>query len=692
MRTRIALTLLSAAALALTQQRLPNYGPYRDAQPLREALRRTVNAHGETRFNGYWADPNTIAYRIGTQLFVAKAPDFKPTTVSALPPAPPAGPRTGGGPGRGRQFTTLNSPDGTATASYANGNLALKEGTQTVALTTEGDEAKGLKFGSASWVYGEELSQNEAFGFSPNSRFLWYYRFDESQVPIYTLVTGLDGLYGAPAIERYPKPGSPNPIVDLYVFDRNTRKTTKVNVRPGAFENGIGHYVFDIDWTPDNRLIFRRSDRRQQNMELCLADPITGSVAPLIKESNSNGWVEYDWPLTWLPDGKRALWISESTGFANFVLINLDTPGQTRPLTNFPGEVRNVLPVRPGDRDILFQVFTGNKPGLIQLGRVNLDGTNPTVFTDPNAANRGALSPDGKHLFVVSTKPDLSQTVSVHDRTGKRIQTLANTPALSLAGTAYRLSEDFQFTAADGKTVLNGRIHFPPNFNPARKYPVLAEVYGGPLGATSTSWNMGMGNIPGSVDLGFLVIELENRGLQGRGREFKNALYRKMGQTEIDDLALGLKAVLTRPYADATRTAISGTSYGGYASIMSLVRYPDLWRAALVSSCVSDWRQYDTTYTERYMDLLENNPEGYRLGSALTYAEQMKGWALIYYGTSDDNTHPNNALSLIRALQRANKTFEVQVGPNAGHTAVNWMRGMEFLIERLNIEPRLPNL
>ena len=185
------------------------------------------------------------------------------------------------------------------------------------------------------------------------------------------------------------------------------------------------------------------------------------------------------------------------------------------------------------------------------------------------------------------------------------------------------------------------------------------------------------------TEYGFLVATLDSRSAAGRGKKFLDAIYLKLGVTEIDDQAAGVKSLYSRPYLDQKRVGIHGTSYGGYASILCLLRHPDVFQAACGSSSVTDYRHYDTIYTERYLYTPQENKKGYDEGSAMTYAKDLKGRLMIYYGTADDNVHPNNSMQLIQALQRAGKSFEVQVGPDQGHTAVNQNRMMEFFIENL---------
>jgi dipeptidyl-peptidase-4 len=189
------------------------------------------------------------------------------------------------------------------------------------------------------------------------------------------------------------------------------------------------------------------------------------------------------------------------------------------------------------------------------------------------------------------------------------------------------------------------------------------------------------------TEYGFLVVNLDSRAAPGMGKRTLDAIYLKLGQVEIDDMAEGVKALWSRPYFDRSRVGIYGTSYGGYASLMSLLRYPDVFAAASASSPVTAWYHYDTIYTERYMWLPEENKANYEAGSAMRYAKDLKGRLMLYYGTADNNVHPSNMMQLVAALQQAGKSFDLQVGPDRGHSGINPDRMMEFFIEQLVMWP-----
>jgi dipeptidyl-peptidase-4 len=193
------------------------------------------------------------------------------------------------------------------------------------------------------------------------------------------------------------------------------------------------------------------------------------------------------------------------------------------------------------------------------------------------------------------------------------------------------------------------------------------------------------------TEYGFLVASLDSRSAAGRGKRFLDAIYMKLGVVEMDDQAAGVKSLWSRAYVDKNRVGIFGTSYGGYSSALCLLRHPDVFAAASASSAVTAWYHYDSIYTERYMWIPQENKEGYEAGSAMNFADKLKGRLMIYYGTADNNVHPNNSMQLITALQKAGKSFEVQVGPDAGHSGINNQRMMEFFIENLVMKPASQN-
>jgi dipeptidyl-peptidase 4 len=613
-------------------------------------------------------------------------------------------------PERGRQYTTAVSPDGRLKAFYRDRNVYLSaaDGTGEVAVTTDGSAAARVKYGTASWVYGEELEQKTAMWWSPDGRRLAYYRFDEQSVPDFYLTVDQLRLHTAIDVEAYPKAGKPNPIVDLFVFDVTTRQSTRVDVRDGKpFDDSVvGHYVYRVRWSPDGReLLFLRANRRQNIMELAASDPSSGASRVVLREEWPTGWLNEDPRLVFLKDGRRFIWESQRNGWNNFYLHDL-SGALIRALTAHASfEAGTLVKVDEAAGLLFYTARDGDNPLKVQLHRVGIDGTNHRRLTDPSFHHTvgscipeltGRLgqpltpapcgvSPDSGHFIDIYQTHDTPPATRIVDAAdGRTVSELMASDVTKFTELGLRKTELFTYLAADGRTLLRGLIHFPSTFDPARGYPVLVGVYGGPEFTSSTARETFV--TPSALaEFGFLVVNLDSRAAPGMGKRTLDGIYMKLGQAEVDDTAAGVKALWTRPYVDRSRVGIFGSSYGGYVSLMALLRHPDVFAAASVSSPPTDWRNYDTIFTERYMWTPQENKSGYEAGNALTYAADLKGRLLLYYGTADNNVHPSNSLQLIKALQDAGRSFELQVGPDRGHSAVNQDRMMEFFIDALAV-------
>jgi dipeptidyl-peptidase-4 len=590
----------------------------------------------------------------------------------------------GGRPERGRQFDVAESPDGSRKAFYRDRNLWLRnaDGTGEKAITTEGSDADRVKYGTASWVYGEELGQSTAIWWSPDGKKVAYYRFDESGVPDYFLQLDQTKLQSKVDVEAYPKAGVPNPIVDIFVYDIASGESTRMDVRDGRpFTNdAVGHYAYRVGWTPDgSELTLNRTNRRQNIMEFTACSPDTGECRVIVREEWPTGWVMNSPPMQYLDDGKRFLWISERNGFRNIYLYNLDGRLLST-VTNHQFEVGSIERVDEEARVVWYTARDGDNHMKLQLHRVGLDGRGDRRLTDPAFHHTVTVSPDGRHFVDVAQTHDMPPVTTLRDANGRITAELATSDMSKFDELGLKRVESFTFTSADGTTQLHGMLHKPASFDPSRQYPVLVSVYGGPAtnGARETF------TMPDPrTEYGFLIVTLDGRNSGGRGKRALDAIYEKLGVVEIDDMAAGVRGLYDRSYVDRSRIGIFGTSYGGYASAMALLRHPDVFHVASASSSVTDWRHYDTIYTERYMWIPQENTSGYDAGSAMKYVDNLKGRLLLYYGTADNNVHPSNTLQLITELQRAGKSFDLMVGPDRGHTTVDPSLMMEFFIENL---------
>jgi dipeptidyl-peptidase-4 len=678
------------AAPAGAQDRLKTYPGYDNYQRQAPQIAESIRSGA---LNVTWAeDAKSFTYERDDKWW-----RYDVAAKQAVEFTPPSGNGQGGrggrgGPERGRQFESAESSDGMLKAFYRDRNLWLSaaDGSNERAITTDGSAENRIKSGTASWVYGEELNQNTAMWWSPDSRKLAYYRFDESPVPDYYLQLDQTKLQSSLDVEAYPKAGVDNPIVQLFVHDLDTGRTMEIDVRDGQpFTDAVvGHYAYNIEWTPDgSEITLNRTNRRQNVLEFAACSPDTGKCRVIIREEWPTGWVENSPTMRYLEDGKRFLWISERSGFANIYLYDL-TGALLATVTSHPFEVGNIVRVDERAGVVWYTARSGDNYLKTQLHRVGLDGRDDRRLTDPAFHHTVAVSPDGEYFVDVAQTHDSPPVTRLLDASGRQLAEVATSDMTRFVELGLEPVEMFTYTADDGTSQLFGMLHKPSDFDPSKKYPVLVSVYGGPAtnGARET-----FATPHRYTEYGFLVVTLDGRNSGGRGKRALDAIYEKLGVVEIDDMAAGVRSLSDRPYVDAGRVGIFGTSYGGYASVMALLRHPDVFHAGAAMSPVTDWKHYDTIYTERYMYTPQENPEGYRAGSAMTYVDNLKGRLMIYYGSADNNVHPNNSMELIAALQRAGKSFEVQVGPDRGHTALNADRMMEFFIENLVIAPaRIP--
>lgn len=685
---RLALLVLFAVPLAQAQDRLAGMPRYDRLERVRREMSGSV-VRGEVSPN--WVDAKTMSYTWQGKSYKVDLATGKITEGEAavLNAADPQQGRNRGTPARGRQFDTAFSPDGALKSFHRDRNVYISkaDGGDEIAVTTEGSAEKRTKFGIASWVYGEELGVREAMWWSPDGKKLAYYGFDESKVPDYYLAMNVTRVQDALDVEAYPKAGAPNPVVTLFVCDLAAKKSVEVDTKFGDPETG--HYVYAVRWSPDgSELLFNRTNRKQNVMEFCAYDPATAKSRVVVREEWRKSWTDNSPDIRWLADKKQFVWQSERNGYQNYYLGNIDGRPLT-PITQHNFEVGGIVRLDEASRTLWYMARDGENPYRMQLHRVGFDGKGEKRLTDPKFHHTVNLSPDGKYFTDIFETLDTPPTTQLCNADGKPIATLAKSNLDKFNALGLQKVERFKFKAADGTTDCYGTLMKPSDFDPTKKYPVVVDVYGGPeSGGGSDRFQM-----PNAyTELGFLIVWIDGRGTSGRGKAHKDAVYGKLGIVEIDDQAAGVKALAQRPYVDGGRVGINGTSYGGYSSAMAILRYPDVFHAAVASSAVTQWANYDTIYTERYMGLPSEgeNKEGYEAGSAMKFAKDLKGKLMLFYGTADNNVHPANTYQLVQALQRAGKSFDLMVGPDQGHSGINGIRMWEYFMDNLVLNPPKP--
>ena len=616
-------------------------------------------------------------------------------------------------PERGRQVDVVESPDGKLKATYRDRNLwiAPVAGGPETQVTSDGSVKDRIKNGTASWVYGEELAQTTAMWWSPDSTRLAYYRFDETKVPDYFLQLNQTALQSTVDVEAYPKAGVPNPVVDLYVYDLGTRKSTRVDVRNGRpFDDlVVGHYVYGIAWSPDAReLLFHRTNRRQNILELAAADPSSGETRVVVHEEWPTGWIENSPAMQFLADGRRFIWESARNGWSNYYLYDLSGK-LIAPLTNHTTfEVAGLVKVDETAGVLFYTARDGDDYLKLQLHRVGLDGTHDIRLTDPafyhSVGSCGTVS--GRRSSRVGGRStscgisednryfvDVYQTHDVRsgdagrrrrERSGRRRARRERPGALQEAGLSHSRDVHLQ---------VGGREHATARPRPVsvelRSFTALSRAGQRLRRAGVVRLHCARDVRPAESDRG-VRLPRDHTRLARRPRPRQAHSGRDLPKTGTggDRRHGGGSEVAMEPGVLRQHARrIYGTSYGGYAAVMALLRYPDVFAAASASSPVTAWYHYDTVYTERYMGMPQDNKAGYDAGSAMTYAENLRGRLMLYYGTADNNVHPSNTMQLIAALQQAGKSFDLQVGPDRGHSGINAERMMEFFIENLVVHP-----
>jgi len=689
----------SMGSTVVAQDRLTNYPGYQQYQKMSQATRGGAYVSGQV--NVVWSrDGKGMDYAWKGTAFHYDLDTRTLTTNSSANPAQLAamargsrggvGAVVGGGgsigfPGNARiLMDTTTSPDRQWSAFVRDHNLWIgaPRGGNEFPVTTDANATNRVRYGVPTIVYGEELGMSFGMWWSPDSKKVAFYRFDERKVPDYTVVLDQTLQYDHKELDPYPTAGMPSPAVDVYIYDLETKKTTLVDVRDGKpfADDAPGYYVYRLAWTQDGKeLLFSRMNRQQNTLELAAADPESGKTRVVVREEHLANWVDWMPGFEYLADHRRFIWTSERNGFKNFYLYDLSGK-LLATLTDHPFEVADLVKIDEAAGVVYYMARDGDNYMKLQLHRVGLDGRNDVRLTDPAFHHTIGLSPQTNYIVDVIQTHDTPPATRLLDGEGKVAAELAKSDMAKFEELGLKKIEMFAFKAADGQSELHGMLSFPSNFDPNKKYPLLVNVYGGP---NSNAAHETFSAPTLLTEFGFLVASFDSRSLAGRGRKFSDPVYHHLGIVEVDDQAAGVKALEERPYIDKERVGVYGTSYGGTMAALLLMRYPDLFKAASASSPVTDFQYYNDIYGERYEGLLSENMQGYLDAAVMPYVENLRGRLLLYYGTADTNVHNSNALRLIKVLQMAGKSFDLQVGPDLGHTAVGQARMMEFFIENL---------
>jgi dipeptidyl-peptidase-4 len=532
-------------------------------------------------------------------------------------------------------------------------------------LTAGGNQE--LLFGRLDWVYQEELygrGNFKGYWWSPDSRHLVFLRLDESPVREFTVVDHLP-IELELEVTNYPKAGSPNPRATLGVVAVGGGATRWLDTtRYETFE----HLIVRVGWTPDSKtVVFQVQDREQTWLDLVLAPLAEESTTTLLREE-SPAFVNVLAEPQWLADGSF-LWLSERTGHGHLYHYGRDG-GLRSQLTAGDWEVRELYGVSDATGEVYYQGME-HDPIAPHIYRLALAGGERVRISQSEGSHAAQWSPDFERYVDTWSEVAVPPQIRLHGRGGEELRAIAAEPAAELDDFTWGPVEHLEVATRDG-FVMEAMLIKPPDFDPAKRYPVLQYNYGGPhsplvkkaWGGDRYLWSQVL------AQMGYVVWICDNRSASGKGIAPTWQAYQRMGVVELRDIEDGVAWLEKQPWVDPERIGIWGWSYGGFLAAYALT-HSQSFSMGIAGAPVTDWRLYDSIYTERFMRMPQNNPEGYAETSVLEAAANLHGALLIIHGTTDDNVHLQNSIKLVHELQKAGKDFELMLYPRSRHGFVD---------------------
>ncbi len=580
------------------------------------------------------------------------------------------------------------SPDGRMVSFVRGGNLYVEDLSmqrRERALTRDGSET--ILNGRLDWVYQEELYGRGNFGaywWSPDSTRIAFLRIDEHPVPNYPVVDHIP-IEQKLELTPYPKSGDPNPIVKLGLVNAAGGDVTWIDTGRYMPEDLL---IVRVGWFPDGKKVWYQAQNREQTfLDLNSANPEDGKSATLFRET-SKAWVEVvDDGLQWLKDGSF-LWLSSRDGWQHIYHYSAD--GRViKQITNGDWDVRSIDRVDEGKGTIY---FTGTEHSYIANHEyaIKLDGTGMSRLTTTEGNHRASFNSGGSHFVDSVSDVNTPSQVRLYDPNGKLVRVIDENKVDAL--TQYKLGKvEFVNVKTRDGFIMEAMMIKPPDFDPAKKYPVMSYTYSGPQapqvrnswGATTFMWHQLL------AQKGYIIWMCDNRTASNKGVSSAWPLYKNFGELELRDLEDGYAWLKSQPYVDGSRIGLWGWSYGGFMTSYALT-HSQTFKIGIAGGTVSDWRNYDTIYTERYMGTPQNNPEGYRKSSPVNYAKDLHGKLLLIHGAIDDNVHMANTIQFLYELQKAGKQVQIMVYPKSRHgvtdpALVKHMRQMmsDFILANL---------
>ena len=604
----------------------------------------------------------------------------------------------------GKQRLTTLSPDGTKVAFVRDNNLFYMDlDTKEEHQITNDGRVNEIINGTTDWVYEEEFAITQGFYWSPDSRRIAYYRFDESKVKEYSMQMWGD-LYPQDYTYKYPKAGEDNSVVDIYIYTLASNQSMRLET---GSEND--QYLPRMQWTNDpNTLAFMRMNRLQNTMELLTVNAFTGHIRTIYKEIDY-AYVEV--PETWrfLSDGKTFLITSEKDGFNHIYLYGLDG-NLVRQITTGNYDVVDICGIDEKNQKIYYRSHESS-PINTDLYVIDFKGKKKVCLNyDVNNKLNAGYGADGvidnkyimgsynanfsegcKYYICTFSSANKPPRYTLHDAKGNLVKVLQDNAPLQNKLVEYGAEKkEFGVLTTSENVDLLYYIIKPADFDENKQYPLFIYVYGGPgnqqvtnsYGYSDYNWFRML------AQKGYVVACFDGRGTGGRGAGFKKCTYRNLGYLECKDAIEAAQWFGRKAWIDENRIGIFGWSFGGYLSSLCILKGNDVFKSAIAVAPVTTWRYYDNIYTERFLQRPQDNVEGYDSNSPLNFADRLKGNYLLVHGTGDDNVHFQNAIDLITALEKAGKQFEMRVYPNKNHgiyggnTRLNLYQLMTDFIER----------
>ena len=553
------------------------------------------------------------------------------------------------------------SPDGKSVSFIYGNDIFVKQvaNGKVVKLTEDGKRNKIIN-GTTDWVYEEEFSITKGYDWSPDSKWIAFLRFNEKEVKEFNL-TFYNELYPTEYTYKYPKAGEDNSKVTANIVNVSNGKITPINL--GEYE-----YIPRLSWSKTaNKLILQTLNRHQNQLKYHLIDLSSKKMTQkMFFEEKSTTYVEIDNNLMIRKDGNSILRTSEIDGFNH--IYQLDFNGVTTQITKGNWDVIDLYGIDEST-NIVYYSSAEVSPMIKTIHSISTNGTNKSLLSLPMGVSDAEFTAGMKFMVLTHSDANTPPVSTLNKNDGSLVLMLEDNKVLKskLGNLALSKKEFITFDVNGNK--LNGWIMKPANFNSTKKYPVYMTLYGGPghnevVDAWDNSDYMFHQLL---TQKGYIVVCVEPRGTLYRGAAFKKSTYLQLGKLETEDLIASAKELQGYPYVDANRIGVMGWSYGGFMASLAITKGADVFKMAIAVAPVTNWRNYDNIYTERFMRTPKENADGYDANSPVNFVQLMKGKFLLIHGAADDNVHYQNSMELVNALVKADKQFDLFVYPNRNH-------------------------